>query len=83
MRQELRTSRGAFPCMTKSATVTTIGNVQTVIHNGVSTIEDPMQFWIGLLLGLIAIPYALFIRGLWRGAVGYPPDNYVERWLDS
>lgn len=40
-----------------------------------------MQFWMGFLLGLIVMPYALFLRGLWRGAIGYPPDNAVERLL--
>ena len=40
-----------------------------------------MQFLMGFSLGLIAIPYALFLRGLWRGAIGYPADNFIERLL--
>lgn len=40
-----------------------------------------MQFWMGFSLGIIAIPYALFMRGLWRGAIGYPADNCIERLM--
>ena len=40
-----------------------------------------MQFLMGFSLGLIFVPYVLFLRGLWRGGIGYPPDNFIERLL--
>jgi len=43
------------------------------------------DFWNGFLTASILIPltvgYGFFMRGLWRGAIGYPPANIIERWL--
>lgn len=40
-----------------------------------------MQFFMGFSLGIIVMPWLLFMRGLWRGAIGYPPDNVIERMM--
>ena len=40
-----------------------------------------LNFWVGFAMGLMVIPYVLFLRGLWRGAIGYPAENIIERWM--
>jgi hypothetical protein len=43
------------------------------------------EYWHGFLDAALLLPltigYGFFMRGLWRGAIGYPPDNWIERLL--
>lgn len=43
------------------------------------------EFWQGFVTASVLLPltvgYGVFLRGLWRGSIGYPPDNFIERLL--